>query len=76
LNLYLPNITFTEQTLTKHPPKILSTPEEDIPKIKEKKTSSWTYLIGIVLIAGIAAAGGGGGGSEGGNNTGNVTVGW
>ena len=88
LNLYLPNITFAGQPqiykkagITKHKPEILSTPEEDIPTIKAKKTSGWTWLIAIGLIGGVvaAAAGGdgdGGGGGGGGGDTGDVAVTW
>ena len=80
LNFYLPNLTFAEQALTKHPPEIRTTPEEDIP-IKVKKTSSWTWLILVALLGGVAAAAGGGGGDSGGGGgttttTGDVTVGW
>lgn len=63
MNLYLPKITFAEQHyvyakagVTKHKPEILSTPEEDIPTIKEKKTSGWTWVILLVLAGGVAAA--------------------
>ena len=80
LNFYLPNLTFAEQALTKHPPEIRTTPEEDIP-IEVKKTSSWTWLILVALLGGVAAAAGGGGGDSGGGGgttttTGDVTVGW
>ena len=95
LNLYFPNTTFAEQhhlfakaEITKHKPEILSTPEEDIPTIKAKKTSGWTWVILLALIGGVAAAaaagggdgdsGGGssgGGGSDGGDS-GDVTVTW
>jgi uncharacterized membrane protein YfcA len=82
LNFYLPNLTFAEQALTKHPPEIRTTPEEDIPMIQEKKKSGWTWLILVALLGGVAAAAGGGGGDSGGGvggtttTTGDVTVGW
>lgn len=52
VNLYLPKITFAEQDLIKKPLEIRSTPEEDIPTEKVKKTSGWTWLIGVSLIGG------------------------
>ena len=88
MSLYLPNLTCAEQRplfakagVTEHKPEILSTPEEDIPTIKAKKTSGWTWLIAIGLIGGVvaAAAGGdgdGGGGGGGGGDTGDVAVTW
>ena len=84
LNLYLPNLTFAEKVITKHSPEIRTTPEQDIPIIKEKKKSSWTWLILVALLGGVAAAAGGGGGdggdsSSGGGGTtttGDLTVGW
>ena len=87
LNLYLPNLIFAEHKylyakagITKHKPEILSTPEENIPTIKVKKTSGWTWLILVALLGGVAAAAGGGGGGSGGGGgtttTGDVTVGW
>ena len=82
VNLYLPRITIAEQhdsqakaAITKHPPKILSTPEQEIPTV-EKKKSKWTWVILVGLIGAVAAAGGGGGGGGGGGTTGDVTVGW
>ena len=85
--LYLPRITFAQQvhlyakaSITEHAPKSRTTPEKDIPIIKKKKTSGWTWLILVALIGGVAAAaGGGGGGDDGGGptpTTGDVTVGW
>ncbi len=93
-NLYLPSITFAEQHyvyakagITKHKPETLSTPEEDIPTIKEKKRSGWTWLILLGLAGGAAAAIGGGGGDDSGGSgsgggggdggdAGDVTVTW
>ncbi len=81
-NLYLPNVIFAEQGPTKHPLEIRSTPAKDIPKIKVKKTSGWTWVIVAALIGGmvVAASGGdSGGGSSGGDDsgdTGDVTGTW
>ena len=91
-NLYLPNATFAEQGPTKHPLEIRSTPPKDIPKIKVKKTSAWTWLILVGLLGGVlaAASGGdggdsasggssgdsGGSGSDDSGDTGDYTVGW
>ncbi len=88
-NLYLPSISFAEAAVTKHEPEILSTPEEDIPEedipIKENGKSSWTWVILLALVGGLAAAvgGGGGGGGDGGGggstpppDEGDVTVTW
>ena len=79
-NLYLPKITFAGQVPTKHPLEIRSTPEEDIPTIKEKKTSGWTWVILLALIGGAAAAASGGdnGGENGGDSgdTGSYTGTW
>ena len=91
LNLYLPNIVFAEHRylyakagITEHEPEILSTPEEEIPAAKVKKSSGWSWLIILAVIGGAAAAAGGGGGnggggsgdSTGGGDTGDVTVTW
>ena len=87
--LYLPRITFAQQvnsytkaSITEHAPKSRTTPEKDIPEIKKEKKSSWTWLILVALIGGVAAAGGGGGGGGGSPSptptptTGDVAVGW
>ncbi len=96
LNLYLPRVTFSqvgdiEEEITKHPPEMRSTPEEDFPvETGEKKSSipTWVWVGLGVLVAGAAvavAAGGGGGGGGGsssssttsaGGNKGSVAVGW
>ena len=91
LNLYLPNVAFAEhrylyakKEITQHEPEILSTPEEEIPTVKVKKSSGWTWLILLALIAGGAAAAAGGGGEtptpplngDNGGDTGDVTVNW
>ena len=80
LNLYLPNLAFAKQPqlyakagATKHKPEMRSTPEEDIPTIKVKKRSGWTWLILLGLAGGaaaVAAGAGGGGDSGGGDSTG------
>jgi hypothetical protein len=83
LNLYLPSLTNAAESgspeqaaITKHTPEILSTPEEKIPTIEEKK-SSWTWVILLALAGGLAAVAGGGGGGGGSTpTTGDVTVGW
>ena len=86
VNLYLPRIAGAEQhdspakaAITKHPPKILSTPEQEIPTVEEKK-SKWTWVILVGLIGAVAAAagggGGGGGGGDGDEDSGDVTVSW
>ena len=84
VNLYLPRITIAEQhdsqaktAITKHPPKILSTPEQEIPMVEGKK-SKWTWVILVGLIGAVAAAAGGGGGGDGGEDedSGDVTVSW
>ncbi len=59
-NLYLPNVAFAEQGPTKHPLEIRSTPAKDIPKIKVKKTSGWTWVIVAALIGGMVVAASGG----------------
>ena len=85
LSLYFPNISFAEKQLfsakagiTKHRPQVVSTPEQDIPTVKVKKTRLWPLcLLGLVGIA-AAAAGGGGGGDDGNGNgtTGDIGVTW
>ena len=72
VNLYLPKINFAEQDLIKNPLEIRSTPEEDIPTEKVKKTSGWTWLMVVGMIGGMLAAvsGRGGGGSMGGHGSG------
>jgi uncharacterized membrane protein YgcG len=79
LNLFLPEIAFAEQghlfakaEVTKHRPEILSTPEQDIPVEKVKKTSfKWIWvLLGVGAVGAVAAGGGGGGGDSGGGSAG------
>jgi hypothetical protein len=87
VSVCLPNLAFADQhpvfakaEITTHKPEILSTPEEDIPTIKAKKSSGWTWLILLGLAGGLAAVAGGGGGggssSGGGGDSGDVTVTW
>jgi len=52
VNLYLPKIILAGQDLIKKPLEIRSTPEEDIPTEKVKKTSGWTWVIGVSLTVG------------------------
>ena len=85
-NLYLPNAIFAEQGPTKHPLEIRSTPAKDIPKIKVKKTSGWTWVIVVGLLGGLLAAassgggddsaGGSSGGGSGDGNSGDVSGTW
>jgi uncharacterized membrane protein YgcG len=93
-NLFLPWIAFAEEghlfakaVVTKHRPEILSTPEQDIPVEKVKKTSfKWIWvLLGVGAVGAVAAGGGGGGGDSGGGSggggggsgaTGDVSVSW
>jgi len=63
-NLYLTNAAFAEQGPTEHPLEIRSTPAKDIPKIKVKKTSGWTWVIVIGLLGGLLAAASGGDGDD------------
>ena len=75
LNLYLPKMALAQQQFAsadvpKHEPQSWGTPEEDIPTIKKKKTSGWTWVILVALIGGlVAAAGGGDSGGDGGTST-------
>jgi hypothetical protein len=68
--------------ITETSPRVLKTPEEDMPKVEMKTTTKVLLgLLGVALIVGVAAAasGGGGGGSSGGSDepdTGNAEVGW
>ena len=85
LNLYLPKMALAQQLFAsaevpKHEPQSWGTPEEDIPTIKKKKTSGWTWVILVALVGGIAAAASSGGGSSGGgdgsSDTGSYTGTW
>jgi len=76
LTLYLPRIASCRQVhryakaeVTEHAPIIRTSPEKDIQVPKEKKSSSWTWVLLIALAGGVAAAAGGGGGGGGGGST-------
>ncbi|MDY7033056.1 MAG: hypothetical protein SVY10_14265 [Thermodesulfobacteriota bacterium] len=94
--LYFPRTTLAEQNqlytqksitkeITRHPPEILSTSEEDIPivEVPKKRMNKWVWIGLGVLLAGGAAAVSGGGDDGGGNgdsspppDTGDVTIQW
>ncbi len=96
LNLYLPRLSlsqvgFIQPEITKHPPEMRSSPEENIPveEVTQKRTSWLWWVLGLAVVVGAiaiaAAAGGGGGGSSSnststssssGGNSGSVGVGW
>ena len=85
LSLYVPNMSFAGKQLfgakggiTKHRPQVVSTPEQDIPTVKVKKTRLWPCCVGLGLVAIAGAAAGGGGGDDDGNGgtTGDITVTW
>ena len=87
LTLYAPNIILAgEQSppvkpgITEQEPQIRSTPQEQIPTVKKKKTSGWTWLILLGVVGGAAIAAGAGGGGEsssgGGGDTGSYNGSW
>lgn len=93
LNLYLPRLSFSQvgfinPAITKHPPEMRSSPEENIPveEVTKKRTGWIWWGLGLLAVGGaiaIAAAGAGGGGSStkstssnGGGNSGSIAVGW
>jgi hypothetical protein len=95
LNLNLPRLSFSQvgfiqPEITKHPPEMRSSPEENIPveEVTQKRTSWLWWVLGLLVVGGaiaIAGAGarGGGGGSSAnstssssGGNSGSVSVGW
>ena len=96
LALNLPRGAFCEQSLlfakadkksiTRYEPKIMATPEKDIPMIQveeKQKKSKKHYLwlgLGAAVVLGLVAAGGGGGGGGGdtppAETTGDISVGW
>ncbi len=96
LNLHLPRLSFSQvgfiqPEITKHPPEMRSSPEENIPveEVTQKRTSWLWWVLGLAVVVGAiaiaAAAGGGGGGSSSnststtsssGGNSGSVGVGW
>ncbi len=78
-NLCLPRLSFSqvgfiEPEITKNPPEMRSSPEENIP-VEEvtKKGTGWVWwVLGALVVGGaiaIAAAAGGGGGGGGSTNT-------
>jgi len=86
--MYAPRISLAGEqnppatpNITEQQPQIRSTPQEEIPTVKKKKTSGWTWLILLGVVGGaVAAAGAGGGGDSGGggsgSDTGDVTYSW
>lgn len=94
LNLYLPRgafsqVGFIKPEITKHPPEMRSSPEENIPvqEVTKKRTRWVWWALGLLVVGGAialagAGAGGGGGGSSSssnsssGGNSGNVSIGW
>lgn len=95
IGLYLPQNSYCagsgrlaktdKKSITRHKPRIMSTPEKDIPLAKaeavEKKGFYWLLIgAGAAIVLGLAAAAGGGGGGDGlitpAENTTSVTVGW
>lgn len=89
LNLFLPRLSFSqvgfiEPEITKHPPEMRSSPEENIP-VEEgtKRRTGWVWWVlgllvvgGAIAVAAAGAGGGGGGSSSSGGNSGSVGVGW
>ena len=67
-----------KDTITKHSPEMLASPELNIPagkKVEGKKSYTWLWwVLGAVVVGAAAAGGGGGGGGDG--STGSVSVGW
>ncbi len=95
LNLYLPRLSFSQvgfiqPEITKHPPEVRSSPEENIPveEVTQKRAGWVWWVLGLLVVTGVialaaAGAGGGGGGSSGNSttsssagNSGSVGVGW
>jgi hypothetical protein len=87
LNLCLPEFSCAQEAaassgIPKHEPQSWSSPEQEIPSVKEEKPSRWTWVLLIALAGGVAAAagaGGGGGGSSSGaesSTTGSYTGSW
>jgi hypothetical protein len=75
-------------TKTRHTPKVLSMPEQDIPLREVEKTekeglNKWVWIgLGVLAVCGTALALGGGGGgggsgdSGGDDGTGDVSIAW
>lgn len=94
LGLNLPTAAFCEGSLlfaradknhiTRHEPKVMATPQKDIPMVQaEGKKGGKKYLwigLGTAVLLGLVAAGAGGGGGGGdtppAEGTGNISVGW
>jgi hypothetical protein len=96
LGLNLPTSGFCEDSLlfaragqkhiTRHEPRIMTTPEKEIPMVqpeaKEKKgRTKYLWLgLGAAVVLGVVAAGAGGGGGGGdtpaAEGSGNISVGW
>lgn len=78
IHLYLPNITFAEADIIKHPPESISTPEKDIPGdttgVSGKKGWKWIVIALVTVAGGVAIAGSSGGSSN--NNSGSISVNW
>jgi hypothetical protein len=70
--------------ITRHEPRIMAAPEEDILVVQVEKKSGPKYLwlgLGAAVVLGLVAAGAGGGGGGGGDTppetgSGNISVGW
>ena len=84
LNLYLPRLTFSqvgdiEEEITKHPPEMRSTPEENIPvEVVKKGLANWVWVaLGLLVIGGaltlVATQSGGGGGGNSASTTATTT---
>ena len=86
LNLYLPRLTFSQvgdiqEEITKHPPEMRSTPEENIPvEVVKKGLANWVWVaLGLLVIGGALTlvatqSGGGGGGGGGGSSASTATT--
>ena len=82
--LSFPQVGFIDPEITKHPPEMRASPEQNIPveKVEEKRTSWIWVVLGVILVGAVVAAAAGGGGGGGGSsssssgNTGSVNVGW
>ncbi|HSR12809.1 MAG TPA: hypothetical protein VLS90_15305, partial [Thermodesulfobacteriota bacterium] len=85
VNLYVPRVAFAqvgdiEEDITKNPPEMRSTPEENIPvETVRKGIPTWVWVgVGVLAagaVAGIAAGAGGGGGGGGGSSAAPATGG-
>jgi hypothetical protein len=88
-NFCLPRLSFPqvgniEPEITKHPPEMRSSAEQNFPVGETEKRKTWIWwVVGILVVGGAiaiasTAGGGGGGGGNGssGGNSGSVTLGW